>query len=124
MPRLQPFVHPHMPASQAAFFPERVTIQAPTETRNSVGQPVTVWNPAPGIPRDIPAAIESPSGREVRTQDETYVIGMYQILLGGYFPAIDEKMRAVDSAGTAYDILAVTHDGKHSATQLDARTVT
>jgi hypothetical protein len=121
MGRTQPLVHPRMLASQAAFFPERVTIQKGTPSRNSVGQPVTVWDTAPGVPPQIPAVIESLAGREVRTPDE---VGIYQIGLNGYYPAIDEAYRAVDSAGTAYDILSVDHDGKHTATVLEARTVT
>lgn len=119
-------VHPGLAASVAGagFFPQRVTIQAPTPTTNTFGETTSTWE-ALANHVDIPARMApgqagTGSGartQEVRRADQTLVTDPYRIGLNRWCPDIATGHRALVK-GVAYDILTVEADAQSSVTWL------
>jgi hypothetical protein len=105
----------------ARFYPSTCTIQTATETPDGANQPIMSWANLAGHV-DIPCAVGRPRGGERKTVHQAYSVATHTIALGGYYPAITEKMRAV-VGGVNYDILLPENDGQGASTQLVCQVV-
>ncbi len=115
-------VHPYLPGEFAPFFTESVTVQRATENEGDYGEVVPEWADLPGC-ADIPANVEpvfAPS--EVRGTPRAVVVGLYQIALLGYYPAIREKDRLI-WGDRVLDITAAVRSPFGIGTLLTAREV-
>lgn len=118
-------IHPELLSRvQPNFYPSSCTIQEPTETADSYGQPIPSWGNLSGhVGISCRLSPESQaSGDELRTQTQIYTVHSWLISFNDYYPLIDETMRAVID-GATYDILQVQHDGNNQTTRLRVRTL-
>ena len=118
------FIDGRMFDSLSRLFALTCTIQASTETRNSSGQIVDSWANLAGHV-DIPCVVgqaASGAATEQRRPQATIVRTGHVIALGGYYPSITTKHRAVVS-GTNWNILDVRHDPSGAYTELDVEVV-
>jgi head-tail adaptor len=114
-----PFINPRLMATIAPIFTSTGTIQAATEVRDAVGQPVKTW--ANLVRRiDIPCYIEITGGGETKAANQVYSTATHEITLSGYYPLITPEMRLVDGDGNIYDILLVDHEAFKTFTKLVA----
>jgi len=107
------------------YFASLCTVQQDEGVADEHGMLVPDWQPVAGL-TDIPCAIASAGGQEVKQPDQTYVIANFKIALKGPYPAITEVMRAVvtgPNAGT-YDILLAEGSSHAKGTRLIANEVT
>jgi len=107
------------------YFPSLCTVQQDEGIADAHGMIVPDWQPIVAL-TDIPCAIASTGGQEVKQADQTYVVANFKIALRGAYPTITEAMRAVvtgPNAGT-YDILLVEGSSHAKATRLIANEVT
>ena len=116
-------IHPRLLSSlSATFYPSLCTIQEATEVQDGYGQPIAGWNNIAGL-IDLPCAI-APAGIqnvrvEIKRADGTIEIITHAIAIGGYYPAITNKMRAI-VAGVNYDIAGSEVDSHTTMTRLRA----
>lgn len=116
-----PLLSPRMLTALRNFYPDTGTVQQATRTADAAGQLISTWaNLAAHV--DLPCAIQSVSGQETETPDQTYVITTHRIALRGNYPSITEAMRFV-SGGVSYDIERVHHDSHTQTTYLDVQVV-
>lgn len=119
-------IHPRMLTTLGAvFFPQECDIQQPTAVQDDHGQPIESWAAVPGM-INVPCRIapsSTPSGREIKAEEMTYVIGTHDIALQGRYAGINETMRVVCD-GLTYGILLVREDSERLITWLRAEIVT
>ena len=124
---MRALAHPHLVHHLVDFFPQRVTIQEPTITRNSTEEEVKTWANKAGLV-DLPCAVASAGmataagARETRAVMMSFAVRLFKILIGGYHTAILPTMRAVID-GVNYDILGVEHDTQAVMTRLNVERV-
>ena len=117
-------VNPQLLGAIGHFFPATCTIQANGPAQDEHGQPIEIWTAIPGK-SNIPCRVApstSPSGREVKTGTQTYVMSTHTIALKGHWDGISETMRAVVGSN-AYDILQVRDDSQGYITWLTTEIV-
>ena len=124
-------IHPRMLATDFSdlsdFFPSLVTIQEGAVAYDDWGEEELTWGDKAGHV-DLPCTI-APVELQVRDKGEkkkeygTYAIGSHHVTIAGYYPDIQEKMRAVVN-GTAYDILLAEWDSQSETTRLACRLLT
>lgn len=104
------------------FYPATCTIRTyAAENPDTYGQPAPVWaNFAGHI--DIPCAIASAGGDEVKMADMTIAIATHKMALAGLYMTIIPKMKVVVS-GQEFDILLVEWDSHLEMTRLTTRIV-
>ena len=117
----RPLLSPRMLSALRNFYPTTGTVQSATRTADAAGQLIPTWANLAGHV-DLPCAIQSVSGQETETPDQTYVLTTHRVALRGNYPAITESMRFV-SSGVAYDIERVHHDSHAQTTYLDVQVV-
>ena len=117
------------------FFPSLCSIYDVVEVTNEIGEriPTPPDEQLPGTLsarwENIPCAIGDSRGvrqrqiSEVRTDDADYTSKLQVIMLGGHYPAITTKMRAVVD-GVTYDIRAVPPSMIGSHTELIVERIT
>ncbi len=102
------------------YFPLRVRVQSATQVKDSYGQTTFTWGNVTGmvgIPAiAVPASQVELKGGEYITTDITH-----NVMLNGYFPSIDPKMRVLADDGNTFDETGVQHDPWHTWTQLKTR---
>lgn len=129
MPLAMPTAHPGLLRSIRRHYPQRVTIQRRTTTRDEWGSEVESWTDLPGH-ISIPARVVSNGpgtgaggwSGEVYAPNGTYDVDGRTMSLLGHFPTVTEMDRAVWDGGT-YDIQAVESDAESVATRLRTRKV-
>lgn len=97
----------------AGHYPQTVTVERATRTRDAYGEPVISWTAIAGM-TDLAAAIAPASDSEVATATGVYSDATDTILLPAAYPTITAGDRVTDASGRAWDILAVDigpHDG-------------
>lgn len=111
-------VHPLMlPTLGSEFFPASAMIQAATESQADDGQVLRTWASVSGLSA-LTGRLGPASEAQERRLPGLVVVGVTHVLgLTGYYPEITTAHRAV-VAETAYDILAVRHDGNSASTWL------
>jgi len=114
-------LHPDMLNELDNFFSQTCTIQENAPTEGEGGEPVPSWSDKEDHV-DIPCAIGSSGGKEIKRSDATYTISTHTILLQGYYSGIDETMQAV-VLGKSYDILLADSDSRFKMTRLLCRKV-
>lgn len=120
MPRM-PLIHPELKKRIPEQYPDECTIQQREEGTNDFGEPVDEWVDLEGHV-DISALKASTGGREIKKEDQTYTIAEYHISLKGYYPDIEENMRAVVN-GINHSILLVEHASRNDRTRLAVEVV-
>jgi SPP1 family predicted phage head-tail adaptor len=102
------------------FYPASCTIQQATTAQDAYGQPIPTWANVAAL-TNLPCTIAPISGSPERAErnrpDSTIEAATHHISIGGYFPAIVNKQRAV-IAGVAYDILGAEMDSHSITTRL------
>ena len=141
MPRM-PLVHPEMKNMMPEQYPDLCTIQAKVEIEDEYGQPKEEWvdyypdwkdevsDPDAKLRADEPtvdhreldALLASTGGRKIKEEDKTYTIAEYHISLKGYYPEIEENMRAVID-NTNYNILLTEETSRDNRTRLAVEVV-
>jgi hypothetical protein len=118
----RPLTHPRLLDRLPNFYPEKATIQQATASGNSFGDQTLVWASVSGLVnldcRVAPLTIQTPTfANEARLEALTYHTTTHQIAMRGYYPEIQETMRAlVDNVD--WDIKGVEHDGQGVTTRL------
>jgi len=115
------FIHPRMFEELTAFYPAVCAVQAATEVRDEVGQPIEAWANVPGLDA-LPCRVSPSGGSERRQPNQVYSLSTHVINLAGHYATISTKHRAV-VALQAYDILLVEHDGNQQMTKLVCQVV-
>lgn len=113
--------HPRLLTALAAAFPERCTIQAPSNTNTEGSVLPGPWNAVAGC-SDIPCRVSPVTGRAVHEDGLTYAEVTEVITLAGRYEGIAPHMQAVIGA-RAYEIQAVAGDGSGVMTRLHVRRV-
>ena len=110
-------------ALAAGMFPNLCTIQAAATGLNAMGAPImTPFADVSGLV-DIPCHSAPPAIEDVRGSDEfrridrTDTRNMRHVLLAGYYPQVQLKMRAVVD-GQPWNIVGVESDAFNSQTRL------
>ena len=123
---MRAFAHPQMIHHLVDFFPQRVTIQEATITRNSTEEEVKTWANKAGLidlPCTVASAFKRATGaREARAVMMSFVVKLFRVLIRGYHTTIVSTMRAVID-GVNYDILGVEHDTQAVMTRLNVERV-
>jgi len=112
------------------FYPDRVSIEAQTQTRNHRNEVVRDWAPVAEL-ANISCAVRFARGAETFVGGSTGATGVqsasanHVIKLRGYFPGIKSQQRATvtnseTGKSASYDISAVAHTIGHSRTKLIA----
>jgi len=125
MPYPRTIIHPKLFTEMPQFFPSRCSIYPLVQVRNPLGEliatPPDEWlDGAEPIIEDIPCIIADlarPVETEIRTPDSTYIAVARRLMLSGFYPEIDEHMRAVVD-GVVYDIRGVDPSAVGSHTEL------
>lgn len=76
------------------FYPSLCTMQEPHAVSNASGDETTAPTAVTGLV-DLACRIAPANTRETRAAQQTYVEGMMQVDLAGYYPSITSKMIAV-----------------------------
>ncbi len=105
----------------AGHYPQTVTIQAATRTRDSYGDPRPTWANVTGMIA-LPAAIAPAGGSEPSSSDGTWSVTSTLILVAGVWP-IEAGQRAVGDDGRVWDIQAVDSGPHGGWTNLHCQTV-
>jgi hypothetical protein len=114
--------HPRFLAKLPDVYPYKAAIQQATASGTSFGTSVNTWATVSGLGL-IDCRVAPVQAQETRAPMLTELITTHQINLRGYYPQIQETMRAlVDGAG--WDIQGVEHDGNHITTRLRVLAVT
>jgi len=118
-------VHPGLLAGLATnFYPSVCTIQQATMTQDAAGQETLTWANLSGhVGLVCVFGVAKGSGREARTDQQTYVTVQRRIILPGVYTAITESMAALVD-GVRYNILSVFFDSRTVQTYLDVEQVT
>jgi len=90
----------------AGHYPQTVTIQGVTLTRDALGEPIETWANVTGL-TSLSAAIAPAGGSEPDTGAGEWAITSAKILLPAAYPTISVGQRAVDDLGRTWDIQAV-----------------
>jgi hypothetical protein len=112
-------------ALAAGQFPSLCTIQDVPGTLNAIGAPVTTFTNVSGLV-DIPCKNAPPSNAsiigsdELRLADRTDEKQERHVLLSGYYPQIQMKMRAVID-GAPFNIIGVQSDSMSTQTRLQVQ---
>lgn len=116
-------IHPHMLVTlQPNFYPSRCTMQSANTSIDSHGDEISAPMAIFGL-IDIPCRIAPASSREVRGQQQTFVEGLSQVSLAGYYPQIDSDMTPVID-GKSYAMEGEPEsDGQHATTRFFVREV-
>jgi head-tail adaptor len=114
----RPLVHRKLLANLRDFFPQTVTIQVETTSRDSVGGVISAWANLAGHV-GIPAAIYGIGGSEVYQADRTVVTDRFRLVLGGHYPAIVPGLRAI-AGSRSFNIRDVDHDSQLLTSELVA----
>lgn len=124
MSGLRAIISPRLIGSldSTGHFPDTVTIQVVTETKNEYQEPVQSWANALGMV-DLAANVAPTSTREVRTPNAVYAEATHTIMLAGAWETITTRQRAVDDRGRVFDILGVETDTFATTTRLMCRMV-
>ena len=121
----RPILDPRFAETLAAYFPSLCTIEQDEGVEDENGMIVPDWQTFVGH-ADIPCAVASSGGQEVKQPNQTYVVANFKIALRGSYQTITEKMRAVvtgPNAGT-YDVLLVEGSSHEKLTRLLVNEVT
>ena len=118
---MRSLAHPNRLAALRHAFPSTCAIQRATESRGATGEVILSWGDAPGMTA-IPCRVAPTGGREVKRENQTYVVATHYILLRGYYGGISERDRAVVGS-QVYNILLVEHDGEQSVTRLECEVI-
>ncbi len=114
-------LHSRMLGALAAYYPSLCTIEEPSTTNVRGEVSPDPWTPLAGH-EALRCRVSPTGGQEIKRADMIYTIGSHTIALAGHYPTITAKMRAV-ADGTAYDVLAVEHDGQETMTRLRVQVV-
>ena len=111
-------IHGRLFASLGNFFPDVCTIQEKPNpgTQDAAGQEVESWSDLVGH-EAIPCRVSPSGGTEQRSANQIIARSTHVILLGGAYPAITARMRAVVKE-QLYDILLPQIDGNEAMTRL------
>lgn len=110
----KPLIDPGLFANLAGFYPSLATIQSVTSSRNTYKEEVLTPST---LHANVPCAVASAGGKEVKRADMTYAIGTHKVALAGYYPDVTETMR-VQVVGLTLNILLVEHDSHQKSTRL------
>ncbi len=114
-------IHPRLQTSiRLRFYPSLATVQSPDSAQDPHGQPIPAWA---DVLTDVACRIMPTGGSEPRNDDQTITIGMHRVAFDSHQPTITTSMRVLVD-GTAYNILAVEHDGESLNTYLNVEVVT
>jgi len=113
--------HPRMMGGLKNFYPQVCTIQVNTPARDELGHPEDSWADKAELV-GLACRLAPATGKERRTDKETYLMSTHTIVLQGHFEQITEEMRAVID-GLHYNILQVRHDAQAASTSLDCEIV-
>lgn len=103
-------------------FPSLCTIQAHTDSKDSLGQPVKTWASVTSL-TGIPCSVSLSSGTEVKGKQQEYGVTTHRISLAGTYPTITRLHRAV-VGGVTYEIQYVNPSGfANSVTVLECNLV-
>lgn len=121
-------VHPQLLINLPLFYPSKATIQQAVASGNSFGDQTLTWTDVPNLSeiecRIAPLTIQTPTfTNEARLEMLTYLTTTHHIAMRGYFPQIQESMRALID-DDAWDIKGVEHDGQNVTTRLRVNQVT
>jgi hypothetical protein len=129
MPRTTNLVHPRRHEQldkHSNFYNTTCTLEVQGGAQDSFGEPTDVWAAVAGL-ADIPARVSVATGQrqigERELSQQTYTIVSHIITLKGYYPAAEEKYRAV-AGGIVYDIVVIEHDSSNTFTRLRVQKVT
>lgn len=108
MSGLRAIVSPRLVASLsgAGHFPQTVTIERATVTRDDYGQPTSTWATLAGHAA-IDAQIAPAGGTEIASATGVYTDASATITLAGEYPSIRRADRVTDDSGRSWDILAI-----------------
>lgn len=113
-------IDPSLVTALGFLFNKQVTIQQTTQTQDAAGAPVDAWADLAGhvnIPCVLEPANPTTSPDEKRQADLTLSYQAWTVMLQGFYPAIESKMRAV-IASTSYDIIGAQSDSQDLITNL------
>jgi hypothetical protein len=111
-------VHPGLSARLDGHYPQRVTLQVPSEDRSASGQVQETFEPFAGH-ADLPCALQPRHTTQDRTSGDVvrYMRSTHRIEINGYYPAITDRMLArID--GVNWKIEGVEHDSLETLTEL------
>jgi hypothetical protein len=109
-------VHSRLFTTLKNFYPSTCAIQEGTETLDGAGQTLTSWANKSGHTA-IACRVSPSGGTERKTPTQIWSVATHVIELGGNYPLVTVKMRALVSS-VYYDILLVEHDGNVGSTRL------
>ena len=114
-------IHPDLLTSLHNFFPSVCLIEKAASDHSDYRDEVLTWTTRHA---DIPCAIApaKAGGKEIKKDEETYVVATHHVTLAGYYDDIIEKDRAIIGALTL-DILLVESDSHHKTTRLSCEVV-
>jgi hypothetical protein len=115
-------LHPSFFAHMSAFFPQTCNIIERGGMIDSYGAMTSDWKTVEGM-ASVQCALAIPTGGKQWRSDMSPTIIGQQIVLAGYFPNINESMRAVVD-GSTYDIMLVEHNPTHEITRLTVQKAT
>ncbi len=117
-----PLVHPELLNSIPERWPSTCRIEIREEGTDEYGQPVDDWVTfvdEEDFEYEEISAVRAPSGgREIKQDDKTYTVSELDIVLKGYYPKINETMRAVINNAEIYNILLVENSSQDEITRL------
>lgn len=113
-------IHPGMLGALPLFYPSKATIQQAVPSGGRFGDQTFTWSLVPNLLdidcRIAPLTVQTPTfANEARLENLTYLTTTHHVALRGWFPQIQETMRALID-DVAWDIKGVEHDGQASMT--------
>lgn len=119
---LHALIDPRMLGRLADFYPDAVTIQANSPTRDADGQPIPSWSAVAGL-ADLPCAVgpvveTSIDRAESRRPAFTVSTRNRRISIAGAYPTITTAHRALVNGSDAYTIVGAEVDSHGMTTRL------
>ncbi len=106
------------------FFNSLVTIADKTVTYNAENEETITY-----VPNSSLTAIRCyrepalHSGAETRTQNQTYTLDTFILVLDGYYPLVPDTSQAIVNGNQYYNIQRVTHDDTKTVTYITCESV-